>query len=140
MLTLDEKTVAFFRFTELRVYEKALDYSTWVITNLQHPQSEGEKQVIDDFVKCSTNISMNIAEGSSRPNVQFEELLRNCKCNLRECMTHTELCYKLGTFDEEQRLHSHDLLMELMRMIGSLIVSLQRARQRYNECDQEESE
>ncbi len=128
MITMDEKTVAFFRFIDLRVYDKALDYSKWVIAQLQHANNDGEKHLFASFFKNANEIALNIAEGSSRNALQFEYYLKLSKSAIRECMTCTELCYKIGCLNEEQRLQSHELLMELMRMTGALIVSLSRPR------------
>ncbi len=132
-MILDEKTVAFFRFVDLRVYDKALDYSKWVITHLQQSCNEGEKHLFASFFKNANEIALNIAEGSARNVLQFEYYLKLSKSAIRECMTYTELCYKLGRLDEAQRCQSHELLMELMRMTGALIVSLSRSRHQYED-------
>ncbi len=133
MITIDEKTVAFFRFVDLRVYDKALDYSKWVISQLQHSRNEGEQHAFSAFFKNANEIALNIAEGSSRNVLQFEYYLKLSKSAIRECMTYTELCYKLESFNDEQRKQSHELLMELMRMTGALIVSLSRSRHQYDD-------
>lgn len=132
---MDEKTIAFFRFIDLRVYDKALDYCKWVITQLQEPRSEGERYIFTSFFKSANDIASNIAEGSSRNSVQFEHYLKTSKSALRECLTYTELCYKLGVLGDIEREKSHELLMELMRKTGALIVSLGRPRRRYEDND-----
>lgn len=130
---MDERTTAFFRFIDLRVYSKALDYSKWVITMLHLPRNEGERNLFNAFFNSANDIALNIAEGSSRNNTQFEHYLKASKSAIRECFSYSELCYSLEIFNEEQREHSHELLMELMRMIGALIVSLNRKSSRRNE-------
>jgi four helix bundle protein len=132
---MDEKTIAFFRFIDLRVYDKALDYSKWVVTQVQQPRNDGERYLFNSFFKSANDIALNIAEGSSRSNMQFEHYLKTSKSAIRECITYTELCYKLGSLGDKEREQSHELLMELMRMIGALIVSLGRPRRHYEEHD-----
>lgn len=133
LLYMDERTTAFFRFVDLRVYSKALDYSKWVITMLQMPRNEGERHLFDAFFNSANDIALNIAEGSSRNNTQFEHYLKASKSAIRQCLSYSELCYILEVFNQEQREHSHEMLMELMRMIGALIVSLGRSNRRRSE-------
>ena len=61
-----ENTVSFFRFEDLRIYAKALDYITWlhgVIANF--PDSQ---YVVlgEPFLKSAQAIALHIAEGSAR--------------------------------------------------------------------------
>lgn len=135
IIMMDEKTITFFRFIDLRVYDKALDYGKWAMTQLQQPRNEGERYLFNSFYKSACDIALNIAEGSSRSSLQFEHYLRTSKSAIRECLTYTEMCYKLGGLGDIEREQSHELLMELMRMIGALIVSLGRPRRRYDDRD-----
>lgn len=123
---IDDRMISFFRFTDLRVYGKALAYSKWVMGLLQDPRSEGERHLFNAFFRSANDIALNIAEGSSRTNAQFEHYLRISKSAVRECVTFTEICYNMGLMGDMERDQSHDLLIELMRMIGALIVSLSR--------------
>ena len=45
---------------------------------------------------------------------------------MRECVVHTEIAYRSGIITDEAKEHSRTELMELTKMIGSLIASLQR--------------
>lgn len=46
---------------------------------------------------------------------------------MRECVVHTEIAFRSGVLTEEAKDHSRNELMELTKMIGSLIASLQRS-------------
>lgn len=63
MDNLQEKTASFFRFEDLRIYSKATDYSTWVISNLGSPANEKQQNLINAFCHSSYDIALNIAEG-----------------------------------------------------------------------------
>ena len=53
---------------------------------------------------------------------------------MRECVVFTEVAHNLGLFNEESYETSRELLMELTRMLGALIISLQKgSRRRDNE-------
>lgn len=125
-----ERTISFFRFEDLRVYGKATDYAAWLTTALRDARNEAERQLTDAFVRSAANISIIIAEGSSRNKSQFQHHLKNAKTAIRECVALTEITKKLGMLSPESCERSRDLLMELTRMIGALIISLQRSTPR----------
>ena len=135
MDNLQEKTASFFRFEDLRIYSKATDYSTWVISNLGSPANEKQQNLINAFCHSSYDIALNIAEGSSRNKSQFEHYLKISKTAIRECIVFTTIAVSLGLLNEEQCEQSREYLMELTRMIGALIISLQRGGRRREEDD-----
>lgn len=125
---MEEKVPSFFRFEDLRIYGKALDYGKWVIQNLREAHNENESRFNKTFVKSAMSIAVCIAEGSSRSKVQFDHYLKNAKTAIRECVVFTTMAKGLGMLNEAQTERSRELLMEQTRMIGALIISLQRTR------------
>ena len=79
------------------------------------------------FLKSAQDIALNTAEGSSRNRTQFLYYLKMAKSSVRECVVHTEIAARSGIITEEAKEHSRTELMELTKMIGSLIASLQRS-------------
>ena len=124
----EERTVSFFRFEDLRVYTKATDYATWVTTNVAG--DEKHKSLVGAFCHSAYDIALNIAEGSSRSKSQFDHYLKIAKTAIRECVVYTEVAANLGLFTPEQKEQSREFLMELTRMLGALIISLQRSAER----------
>ena len=133
--SVQERNVSFFRFEDLRIYGKATDYSAWVVKNLSTPNNEMERNLVNSFCHSSYDIALNIAEGSSRNKSQFEHYLKISKTAIRECIVFTAVAYSVGLFDEERCNQSREFLMELTRMIGALIISLQRGGRRREESD-----
>ena len=129
----EEKTISFFRFEDLRIYAKATDYSAWLVANLGTPTNEKQKNLIDSFCRSSYDIALNIAEGSSRNKSLFEHCLKISKTAIRECIVFTTISKSLGLLDDECYERSREYLMELTRMIGALIISLQRGGRRRDE-------
>lgn len=125
----EERTVSFFRFEDLRVYTKATDYATWVTTNVAG--DEKHKSLVGAFCHSAYDIALNIAEGSSRSKSQFDHYLKIAKTAIRECVVYTEVAANLGLFTPEQKEQSREFLMELTRMLGALIISLQRSAERH---------
>ncbi len=136
----EERTVSFFRFEDLRVYAKATDYATWVSTQVGAPRTESEKTLAASFCHSSYDIALNIAEGSSRSKSQFDHYLKIAKTAIRECVVYTEVAHNLGLMNDDQYNQSREYLMELTRMLGALIISLQRSAERRSEQAEEEQE
>lgn len=123
-----DNTVSFFRFEDLRIYDKAMDYIVWLQKKLNTPDftSESDFLLQKSFLKAAYGIALNTAEGSSRNKTQFLYYLKMAKSSVRECVVFTEIISTLGLLDEDGKAYSRNQLMELTKMIGSLIASLQR--------------
>ena len=134
----EERTVSFFRFEDLRVYAKATDYATWVTNQMGAPRNESEKTLASSFCHSAFDIALNIAEGSSRSKSQFDHYLKIAKTAIRECVVYTDVAHNLSLMNEEQYTQSREYLMELTRMLGALIISLQRSAERRSEQAEEE--
>jgi four helix bundle protein len=122
-----EKNPTFFRFEDLRIYNKSLDYSLWVYNLAQQLPQSTTMGLMERFFASSQNISLNIAEGSSRNKSQFVYYLKMAKSAVRECVVFTTLGQQLGYFSEEAVDASRTQLMEMTKMLGALIGSLQKS-------------
>ncbi|MCX6013048.1 MAG: four helix bundle protein [Chloroflexi bacterium] len=61
-----------FRFEDLRIYHKALDYIDWVYLMAKNTTDDPfMKLFFDRFLTSANGIALNIAEGSSRNKSQF---------------------------------------------------------------------
>lgn len=122
----NDKNNTFFRFEDLRIYHKALNYARWVQESTSTLAENDSSGTIDRFNRSSQNIALNIAEGSARNKSQFIYYLKMSKSAVRECLVYTSLVYKLEWFSDEEEEGSRNQLMEMTKMIGALIASLQR--------------
>ncbi len=138
MTAEQENTVSFFRFEDLRIYAKALDYINWLhgVTSL-FPTQNGSN-LADPFLKSAHAIALNVAEGSARNKAQFVYYLKMAKSSVRECVVYTEIAYKLSALSDDSRDYSRNQLMELTKMIGSLVASLQRSVPNIKEGDEDD--
>ena len=135
-----EKVVSFFRFEDLRVYGKATDYASWLSMQMSNARTESEKVLASSACHSAFDIALNIAEGSSRSKSQFDHYLKIAKTAIRECVVYTEVARNLGMFNDETYNQSREYLMELTRMLGALIISLQRNADRRHQQSDEQSE
>ncbi len=127
-----ERTVTFFRFEDLRVYHKSLDYTNWLQdVSMLYPEND-KTDLIKRFNASARNIAFYIAEGSSRNKSQFIFYLKMAKSAIRECLVCTSIAYRSTNLSEKHEDESRNQLMELTKMIGALISSLQRSSGNYN--------
>jgi len=122
-----EKAVTFFRFEDLRIYHKALDYIEWVTRKTSLFPNENQASIGTRFNMSAQSIAINISEGSARNKSQFIYYLKMAKSAVRECVVFTTLSQKLSYLTESEVEESRGQLMEMTKMIGALIGSLQRA-------------
>ena len=130
---MEEKVPSFFRFEDLGVYTKAADYGKWIIRALHDVDTESKKCLCRSIVNSAMDISLNIVEGSTRSKSQFDHYLKIAKSAIRECVTYTTVANGLGMLSDEDCAQSREYLMELTRMIGALIISLQRGSRKPRE-------
>ena len=126
MGTEAENSISFFRFEDLRIYAKALSYINWVYKATSTFPESAQVGLTNQFVKTTQTIALNIAEGSARNKSQFIYYLKMAKSAVRDCVVYTTIASQLDLFNEENAEYSRSQLMELTKMIGSLIASLQR--------------
>lgn len=138
-----EKTTSFFRFEDLRIYDKSLEYIDWVLNSTKMIPDQSSENFVSAFNQSARAIALNIAEGSARNKSQFVFFLKAAKSSVRECVVFTAIAEKQGYFTETLVEESRNTLMELTKMIGALIGSLQRSnhngkkRSRHSEIEVE---
>lgn len=118
--------VSFFRFEDLRIYAKALDYITWLHGVVKNFPASDQPQLGHPFMKVAQSIALFLAEGSARNKPQFIYYLKMAKSSVRECVVYTEIATRLGVMSGDHKEYSVSQMMELTKMIGSLVTSLQR--------------
>lgn len=122
-----EKVGTFFRFEDLRIYHKAIDYINWIQDVTMQFPSNDQSQFVLRFSDSARNIAFFIAEGSARNKSQFIYYLKLAKSSIRECLVFTTLSLNQNNITETQDQESRQQLMEMTKMIGALISSLQRS-------------
>ncbi|MFC2111011.1 four helix bundle protein [Bacteroidota bacterium] len=123
----EERSYNFFRFEDLRLYDKSLAYIDWVFqTTKLFPEIE-VNGLSTKFLNSAENIALNIAEGSGRNKSQFIYHLKMAKTSIRECIVYTTIAKRFDYITEETAEQSRNCLIEISKMLGALISSLQRS-------------
>jgi four helix bundle protein len=123
-----ERPTTFFRFEDLRIYHKSLEYIDWVYSMAKNTKDDPfMKTFFDRFLTSANGIALNIAEGSSRNKSQFVYYLKMAKSSVRECVVVSTIAQSRGFISNDAYDDSKNRLMEMTKMIGALIGSLQRS-------------
>jgi four helix bundle protein len=128
-----DKTPTFFRFEDLRIYHKALDYVDLVARETASASQPDHTGFVAAFNHAARQIAVNISEGSARNKAQFVFYLKTAKTSIRECLVYTTLAYRNNIMNEASEAESRNQLMEMTKMLGALITSLQKSAQSSNE-------
>lgn len=109
-----------FKFEDLKVYQKALDFidSTYSITE-KFPKNENYA-LSSQFKRASTSIALNIAEGAGDTNAQFNRFLNITKGSIKECVVCSTIAKRLNYLNEEEDYKNRIQLEELSKMTTSL--------------------
>ncbi|MBR4147929.1 MAG: four helix bundle protein [Bacteroidales bacterium] len=121
----NQKAAPFFKFENLRIYHKSLMFSQAALAILDTVKNESDKMVAQQLFEAASMITNNIIEGSSANKNAFIGYLQQAKGNIRTCVTYTALLLNRNVIDEEQSNDIRNELIELTKMAGALIVSLQ---------------
>jgi four helix bundle protein len=128
----DDKMMSFFRFEDLRIYDKSLAYVEWVYRTTQlFPVAAGNECFAADFLSSARKVAVAIAEGSARTKPQFAMMLKDARAGVRECLVHATIAVRLQLMSEEQGHENREMLMEMSRMLGALISSLEKPAKRH---------
>lgn len=117
----------FFRFEDLRIYHKALEYVNWIYKLTQTFPETGQLEISRSMNRAAQSIAIYIAEGSGRNKTQFIYYLKMAKSSIRECIVLNAMAHRFNFVDDDQSEESRNALIEMTKMVGALIASLQRS-------------
>ena len=123
----DNKSTTFFRFEDLRVYSKAIGFVSLLTETSSLATNEIENHYYKRFLEEATLLAFNIAEGSSKNKPSFIAQLKAAKTNIRKCVVFCAIGRQNEFLSEDKEDPIRTQLMELTKMIGALIISLQRS-------------
>ena len=128
MIPENNKPTPFFKFENLRIYFKAIDFADGILALAAN--YNGGNQAIEHFfnkfVDEAINLVNSITDGSTGNKSQFISDLQNTKKSIRSCVVYNSLALKREYIDETQEADIRNELMELTKMVGALISSLQK--------------
>lgn len=109
-----------FKFEDLQVYQKAIDFGEFVNQQIeQFPKHEIYK-LSSQFIRAADSIAFNIAEGSGSTDVNFNRYLKMAWDSSHECVAASTKARLRGYISFKEDEENRKRLTELGKMISSL--------------------
>ena len=110
-----------FKFEELKVYQKAVDYGELVHKQLSEFPKIEDYRLSAQFARASDSIAFNIAEGSGSSDASFLNYLRIARDSSLECVAATTKAYRRNYISFEQSEQNRAFLVEINKMLSALM-------------------
>ena len=114
------KDTSHFKFEDLQVYQKALDFVDFTYETVKlFPKSE-LYNLTSQFKRAALSIALNTAEGHGDTNAQFNRFLQMATDSVKECVVCLTIAKRQNYITEEQDVYARLKLVELSKMINGL--------------------
>lgn len=115
------KSQCHFKFEELKVYQKAVDYGELVHKQLSEFPKIEDYRLSAQFARAADSIAFNIAEGSGSSDASFLNYLRIARDSSLECVAATTKAYRRNYISFEQSGQNRAFLVEINKMLSALM-------------------
>lgn len=109
-----------FKFEELNVYQKALEYidTVYEITNM-FPKDE-RFRLTSQYIRAAISIGLNIAEGAGDTDAQFNRYLQIAQDSIKECVVCSTISRRREFITKQQDNQARVVLSQMAKMITNL--------------------
>ena len=113
------------QYKELSIWKKSLELGTALYKLTKQFPIDERFGLISQMRRATVSVSSNIAEGAGRKsNKEFSQFLSISYGSLCELDTQLIISANLGYIKEDELAHYSDRIVELQKMIFSLMVKL----------------
>lgn len=113
-----------FKFEELQVYQKSLDFVDTAYSLTKTFPSDERFRLTSQYIRAAISISLNISEGAGDTNSQFQRFLKIAIGSINECVVCSTIAFRQGFITLDQDKETREKLVEMSKMISSLITYL----------------
>jgi len=112
-------------YQELKIWQKSMDLTPLVYALIKELPDNERFALSSQMRRCMISIPSNIAEGSGRNSQkEFRQFLYIANGSLYELETQLLICDRLGYLEKSQYILIQEKIVELKKMIMSLIKSI----------------
>lgn len=109
-----------FKFEDLLVYQKAMDFGEVVDTLVQSFPQRELYALSSQYRRGADSIALNIAEGYPGSDAQFVKYINHALHSSNECVSANEKAVRRGYITHEQREEVRKLITVMQKMLTSL--------------------
>ncbi|MEJ5303503.1 MAG: four helix bundle protein [Bacteroidales bacterium] len=132
--------MAFFRFQDLRVYQRILEFARLADAQVHKEPGYDGVEIFPRLSEAALRAAMKIAEGASMPREVFIVQVRDAKTHIRECVVLLDYANTKGIISKANYSQLMNELEEITKMLGALRTSLGRTNTSTNGDTQEEKD
>jgi len=110
-----------FRFEDLNVYSKAIDFGELVHLQVKTFPKNELYMLTSQFSRASDSIALNIAEGSGSTDANFIRYLGMARDSAHECVAVSTKAKLRNYITEQQNFENRKALEEICKMLSSLM-------------------
>ncbi len=114
-----KKSKYYFKFEDLLVYQKAIDFGELVDAQIKTFPKEETYRLASQFIRAADSIALNIAEGSSSSRANFNRYLQIAWDSAHECVVCSTKARLRNFITVEMDEKNRELITELSKMITS---------------------
>lgn len=108
-----------FKFEELQMYQKALDFADVVNGQIKSYPKHEKYQLASQFIRAADSIALNIVEGSASTRANFNRYLQIAWDSAHECVVCSTKSRRRGYILDEVDEENRAAVTELPKMITS---------------------
>jgi len=113
------KSEYYFKFEDLKIYQKAIDFGEGVNTQIISFPKEETYRLASQFIRAADSIANNIADGSGSTDAQFNRYLQTAWDCAHECVVCSTKARLRNFISNEQDEKNRGEIAELAKMITS---------------------
>jgi len=118
-------------FEELKVYQEARGFRKVVSSLSKSFPAEEKYRLVDQIIRSSRSVSVQIAEGYGRFHYQESiQYMRVARGSLDETHEHINVAFDEGYIDDEMRSELLDQKLKIMRMINGYNNYLKKSKRK----------
>lgn len=111
------KSKYYFKFEELKIYQKAILFGEEVNTQISSFPKEETYRLSSQFIRAADSIALNIAEGSASSDAQFNRYLQLAWDSAHECVVCSTKAKLRNFITQAQDEKNREIITELSKMI-----------------------
>ena len=117
---MSDKSKYHFKFEDLKIYQKAMDFGESVDRQLRQFPNHELYALSSQFRRAADSVALNIAEGYPGSNAQFIKHINHAIHSANECVSCSTKARRRNYIDFQQDEQNREQLSELTKMMSSL--------------------
>ncbi|MGO2294791.1 MAG: four helix bundle protein [Psychroflexus halocasei] len=113
-----------FKFEDLKVYQKAIDFGELVNDQIESFPAHEAYKLSSQFIRAADSIALNIAEGSASTDANFIRYLKMAWDSAHECVAISTKARLRNYINFDENEENRKKITEISKMISSLIKHL----------------